>query len=320
MTNAPHPSVPVPSQSAGKAQWLKALPLVAALALVGFVVSRLDLTAFVAQLTRLNCPLYLGFAAAFVGALLLADAFATTLIYRRTVAPVPLGEMLALRGASYLPSIVNHHLGQAFITYFLSRAYGVTLWRTAGATMLIYISWMAWLVAIMSSAIVALEQPKWWLVAPLGAVLGYLTLLKWRPTFLSKRALFAPLFDAGFRGHALAVAVRFPHFVVLFLGNWISFSFFAVRIPWSQALAPISILMVAGTLPITPQGIGTRDVLAALFFERFAPGNSSPQRLAAIAAATGSFVIACTLIDAIIGFAMMYWAMPVLRRRIPTQS
>jgi hypothetical protein len=308
-------SEPPAEPVAAASWWRRLLPLAIALVLVGFVVSRLDLQAFAVQLQRVSHPLYFGFVLVFVVALLTADAFATALIYRRSVAPVRFRDFFVLRGASYLPSIVNHHLGQAFITYFLSRAYGVTLWRVAGATLLVYASWMACVLGLLSLSFVLLGKPVWWLLGPLGAGVVYLALLGLRPQILAKRRVLAPLFEAGISGHLVAVVTRLPHLGVLFFGTWISFLFFDVRIPFSHALGSIPVLMVVVTLPITPQGIGTRDVLAAFFYERFAAGATEPQRLSAIAAATATWAVAVTLIDAALGLAMMYWAMPGLRRR-----
>lgn len=304
----------------GSPLWRRALPFVVAVALVAFVVSRLDLQAFLRELTRVSYPLYLGFAALFVAGLLSADAFATALVYRRSVGPVRFRDFLVLRGASYLPSILNHHVGQVFITYFISRAYGVTLWRVAGATLLVYASWMGCVLGLLSLAIVLLGKPLWWLAPPLGAGVLYLALLAWRPAALVRRRVLAPLFEAGVTGHLVALVTRLPHLAVMFLGTWLPFLFFDVKIPLAHALGSVPILMVAVTLPITPQGIGTRDVLAALFYERFATGASEEERLAAIAASTATWAVAITLVEAAVGLVMMHRAMPALRRRVAISS
>src|SRR4051794_1330696 len=105
--------------------WRRLAPFAIALGLVVFVLARLDLHAFARHLAAVNAPAFLLFAAVFVLALLTADTFATVLVYRRSVAPVRFRDFWILRGASYLPSMLNHHVGQAFITFFLSRKHGV---------------------------------------------------------------------------------------------------------------------------------------------------------------------------------------------------
>ena len=295
--------------------WRRALPFVLGLGLIVFVVARLDLDAFVQNLWRVNVPLYLGFCLIFILVLLAADAFATALVYRRSVAPVRFRDFYVVRGAAYLPSILNHHVGQAFITYFLSRAYGVPLWRVAGATLLVYASWMGCLLGLACVALLLTGQPVAWLALPLGAGVVYLVVIAWHPPVLARRSLLAPLFEAGVSGHLIALVARLPHLIVLFLGTWLPFLFFDVNIPLSAALTYIPILMVVATLPLTPQGVGTRDVLAGVLFERFAPGETGEQRLAAIAAATASFVVAITLIEIVLGAFLMRWVLPRLERR-----
>ena len=294
--------------------WRRALPFVLGLGLIVFVVARLDLQAFVQNLLRVNVPLYLGFCLVFILVLLGADAFATALVYRRSVAPVRFLEFYVVRGAAYLPSILNHHVGQAFITYFLSRTHGVPLWRVAGATLLVYASWMGCLLGLACVALLLTGQPAAWLVLPIGAGVIYLAVIVWRPAMLARRALLAPLFEAGVSGHLIALVARLPHLVVLFVGTWVPFLFFDVTIPLSAALTYIPILMVASTLPLTPQGVGTRDVLAAVLFEGFAAGETSEQRLAAIAAATASFAVVITLIEVVIGAILMRLVLPRLDR------
>ncbi len=299
------PSARAPAAPAARSRFRAVLPFVLALGLVGFVLSRLDLQAFRGHLERVSAGPFLGFSVLFVLALLSADTLATVLIYRKSVAPIRFRDFWALRGASYLPSMINHHLGQAMITLALSRVYGVSLARVAGATLLVYASWMGCMLGLFCLAIIVDDKPLVWLAGPLGAGLVYLAILALRPARLAQTRLLAPLFEAGVRGHLFALLARLPHLCVLFLGTWLPFWFFGVRIPFPVAAMYVPVLMVAVTLPITPQGFGTRDVLAATFFERFAPGNDQPERLAALAASTTAWGVAITLVEIVLGLYLL---------------
>jgi hypothetical protein len=285
--------------------WRTILPFVLALALVGFVLSRLDLHAFLHHLKRVSSPLFFPAAIAFVVCLCAADSFATVLVYRASVAQIPFRDFFILRGASYLPSILNHHLGQAFITLALSRIHGAPLARVAGATLLVYASWMGCILGLACVAILLVGKPLVWLALPLGAGIVYLIILALRPAKLAQNRVLAPLFEAGVGGHLLALTARLPHLLVLFLGTWLPFWFFDVRIPVAAAFTYVPIVMVAVTLPLTPQGFGTRDVLAATFFEQYGPPGSSADRLAAIAACTTAWGIAITLVDIVFAMALL---------------
>jgi Lysylphosphatidylglycerol synthase TM region len=299
-----------PATSSTKAEhrsvWRTVLPFVIALVLVGFVLSRLDLHAFLAHLKRVSSPFFFPAVIAFVICLCAADSFATVLVYRASVAKIRFRDFFILRGASYLPSILNHHLGQAFITLALSRIHKAPLARVAGATLLVYASWMGCILGLACIAILLVGKPLIWLALPLGAGIIYLIILAVRPARIAKIQVFAPLFEAGVQGHLLALAARLPHLVVLFLGTWLPFWFFDVRIPVEAAFTYVPIMMVAVTLPLTPQGFGTRDVLAATFFEPYGPiGSSREDRLAAIAACTTAWGVAITLIDVVFALALL---------------
>jgi hypothetical protein len=299
--------------------WRTVLPFVVALVLVGFVLSRLDLHAFLVHLKRVSSPFFFPAVITFVIALCAADSFATVLVYRGSVANIRFRDFFILRGASYLPSILNHHLGQAFITLALARIHGVALARVAGATLLVYASWMGCILGLACIAILLVGKPLVWLAAPLGAGIVYLIILQIRPARLAQNRVLAPLFEAGVKGHLVALASRLPHLAVLFLGTWLPFWFFDVRIPVEAAFTYVPIIMVAVTLPLTPQGFGTRDVLAATFFEPYGPAGSQADRLAAIAACTTAWGIAITLVDIVFALALLR-LLPVRLTDIRTAS
>jgi hypothetical protein len=173
----------------------------------------------------------------------------------------------------------------------------------AGATLVGYASWAACLLGAGCLALVLSDQPIGWLALPLGAGFAYLGLLAVKPTFLARRALLAPLFEAGVVGHLLAVAARLPHMTVMFVGTWASFGLFGVDIPFAMALRYIPLLMVALTLPITPQGFGTRDAVASLLLAGYAPGDTAAERLAVVVAATSAWGVVTTVWEALIGMA-----------------
>jgi Lysylphosphatidylglycerol synthase TM region len=311
-------SSPPPSASPAPPRWRRALPFALAAALVAFVLSRLDYRAFLAALARVDAPLFAAFAAVFVLALCAADTFATVLVYRRSVARVAFRDFFVLRGASYLPSLLNHHVGQAFITVFLARVHDVPLARVAGATLLVYASWCGCLLLLAAAAFPACGEGPALSALLLGAGSLYLAVLAARPSRLTRVGLLAPLFEAGVRGHLLALAARVPHLLVLFAGTWLPFWFFDVRIPLGPALKYVPLLMVAVTLPVTPQGFGTRDLLAAALFERFAAGATREEHLAAIAASTTSWAVAITLAQAALGSLLLHRALPHLGDRSET--
>lgn len=318
----PTPEPPGPPRDR-RPLWRRSLPFVTAIALVGFLLCRLDLARFVQHLQRVNYAAFIGFVALFNLALLTADAFATSYVYRRTVCPIRFREFWLIRGFSYLPSLLNHHVGQAWLTWYLSRAYKAPLWRVAGATLLVYATTFGSLFLFMAMSLFFPHEGIPWLAptVALGAVAGlaYLAVIRIAPPFLASKQMLSPLFEVGVRGHIEALVLRLPHMVVLFLGSWLPFHFFGVDIPPGVAFAYVPVLMVVVALPITPQGVGTRDWFCMHYFSRYAPGSAEDQA-AAIAATTLTFVVALTILQIIGSLLLMRRALAMLAPPPPAPS
>ena len=297
-------------------RWRQALPFVVAIALMAVVLARIEWRAFLAHLAGVSHAAFLGFVVAFTLSLLAADSFATSNIYRRSIPGIRFRDVFVARGASYLPSLLNHHVGQAWLTWFMTRAYGVDVRRMIGATLLVYASWGGCVLGLACVALLAAGWPVGWLAPPLLLGLSYLGLLAVKPARLAENRVLGPLFEAGVLGHLSAMLVRLPHLLVLFFGTWLPFWFFGVKVPIREAVSYVPILMVAVTLPITPQGFGTRDALAALFFERFAALPTQEERLAAIAASTTATAIALLVVEAALGLLLL----PRATRMVPPRA
>jgi hypothetical protein len=296
--------------------WRSALPFVLGAVLLAYVLGRLDYATFLRHLGSTNYGVYIAFAVIFNAALVGADTLAIRFIYSRTICPASYRELFVLRAASYLPSLLNYHVGQGWLTYFLSRTYRAPLWRVAGATLIVYVTVFGGLFAITLVGLPLNHARLPWLLPTLATIglagLGYFAVLHLRPQFFSRRAATSVLLDAGVRGHLLAFLYRLPHLFVLFLGTWVPFVFFGVEIPFTHALALIPALMLVVSLPVSPQGIGTRDVFAQQLFLGYAHGAFEEQR-AAVAAATLTWACALTLVQAFFSPFFMRKAQHLLR-------
>lgn len=279
----------------------RVLPFVVAVGLLGFVASRLDYAAFIGALAKLDYFSFLGFSAAWCVGLLAADALGNFAAYRLTMPGVRWGDFFLYRGASYVPGVLNYHLGQGYLTYLMSKLAGIPLARMAGATLVSYATWMGCLLGCMAIALPFSTLPKFYVPVILGAGTVYLIVIGMKPRALMRIAFLAPLFEAGIRGHAISLAARIPHLCVLVLGTWVSFFFFHVNIPAGTALVYLPIMLVLTTLPISPQGFGTRDAISALFFASYAAGDTEAERLGEVAACTTSWGITTTIFAAILG-------------------
>jgi hypothetical protein len=277
------------------------LPLVVMVGLLVYVGSKINFPKFVAALSHLNYPAYIAFTIGWTLAVCAGDTIGTVSAYRLTTPSVTYKRFFLFRLASYLPSVANYHLGTAFLTYVMSKFFRVPIRRMTGATLLSYATWMGWLLGCMAIAIPFTKLPKMWTPIILVAGVLYLIVIAIAPRRLAEISFLSPLFEAGLKGHAVALAARFPHFAVLVLGGWASLEFFHIGIPTTTALVYMPILLVAVTLPITPQGAGTREAIAGVFFAAFAPGSNDEERMANVAAATTSWTVSNTILCLVLG-------------------
>jgi hypothetical protein len=305
----PSPVAPVKSK---RSLLRSAAPFVLAVVMLAVAARGIDFHKFRLELAKLNVPLYFAFVVAWTLSVCATDSFATVMVYRVTTPDVKLGQFYVLRGASYLPGIVNYHLGTAFLTYMMSKFFGVSIRRMAGATLLSYATWFGCLLGCMVVALPFTSFPKF--PIPIILVVGalYLVLIAARPAKLAKISFLSPLFEAGVKGHAIGLAVRVPHLFVLVFGSWLSFYFFHVKIPAGIAALYTPILLVAVTLPLTPQGAGVRDYIGRVLFASFAPGGDPTITVAA----TATWTVASTIICALMGVICSR----IVRRRLAELS
>lgn len=304
----PTPAVPL---------WRRLLPFVTAAALLAWVATRIDLDAFLAALAQTNVALYLAFGVVFTVALLLADAFATAGVYRAVVADVSTMDLFIVRGASYLPSILNHHVGQAWLTWFIAINKGASLWRMSGATLVVYATTFGALWAFgLVGGVLAGERVPWLPPTVVGigvAAAVYLIVIAVKPAFLAERRLLGPLFELGVKGQLVHFVRRLPHVGVLFAGTWIPFELFGVHVPPGEAFGLIPVIMLIVALPLTPQGLGTRDMVAVSLLASFHASDDPSVAESAVLACTLSWGVLLTLVQLPLGLALMTAAKRRLR-------
>ena len=220
----------------------------------------------------------------------------------------PLSHVFAVRGGSYVLFLVNYALGQGAFGYYLKRtgiaglrAVGVTLFLigTNLATMLL-VTTATWMIATDTPAHAAL----WWtLVGGSGGFLVYLVIIAVAPRFLAKIQILAPLFDAGMRGHAIAVFGRVPHVAMLVLSFWVAMRVWGIPVPVVAGLTLMPAVVIASVLPISPAGLGTTQAALVYFFSDYAAGATADDRQAHVLAFAIVWLVYSIVAALVIGLA-----------------
>jgi uncharacterized membrane protein YbhN (UPF0104 family) len=256
---------------------VRALPWLVAIAVLAYLFSTTNLAALGAQLRKVPITAYAAFIVLGAVANLLSDCLGTWKVYQRIARDIDYRSIVVVRGASYLPTIVNYHVGQVYLTWLLARRHGVPVARAAAGTLLVYVTVLGGLVSMTAGVLAFGEHVQPWVRTSVffclaGAVV-YVLFLVFSPRWVRERRLVAPLFMAGIRGHIELLAWRTPHLLVLFASLYGSYEFFGIHIPLADALAVVPALLLVSAVPITPQGLGTRELVAIALLTRFAsPG------------------------------------------------
>lgn len=202
----------------------------------------------------------------------------------------PLPRVIAVKGATYLLLVINYAVGQGGFGYYLFRA-GEPALKAAGTTLFLLGTNLATLllltlgVWLATGGVHGAPPAMWWMIVIGSAAFGvYLIIIQLRLAFLARRELLAPLFNAGLRGHALAVVGRIPHVVVIVLSYWVAMRAWGLEIPFTAAVVLMPAVALAGVLPISPAGLGTAQAALVYFFADYAPGATPDARSAAVLA------------------------------------
>ena len=211
--------------------------------------------------------------------------------------PLPLKDILLVRGATYLLAAINYNVGQGAIVYFVHRVARVPVIRGVATVLLIMginVLALLFLATFGLAAAPAVPHALKLIVAAAYAGLAvYVAAIIAKPRWLASRPLFDVLLGAGLGGHARALLVRLPHIAILFTFQIFMLRGFGVAVPILQAIAALPVVFFIAVLPISVQGLGTTQAAMIFFFARYAAGDSHAQQAAVLAASLVGQV--CTL-------------------------
>ena len=137
-----------PSGGAAPPLWRRLLPWLVAVLFLALALWRVDPGEVARHLGRVSLPAYAAFVGACLAVNLSLDSLASWRVYRLVAPTLRFRDLLVVRGASYLPGTINFHVGQAYLTFLLSRRHGAPVVSVAGATLLSYATFFGGVVAL----------------------------------------------------------------------------------------------------------------------------------------------------------------------------
>lgn len=260
-------------------------PWLAGAAIVAIVAARIPVDAFRAALTKGPHATLAIVDLAITVTVLFTDSLSTWIGLIAARMRRPLRDVFLVRGATYLLFLLNYAVGQGGFGYYLYRT-GTPPLRATGVTLFLIGTNLAMLLLCTTAAFSvhgfgAENATMWWtLVAGCIAFGVYLVVIALRWNVLARRELLAPLFDAGLRGHALALAGRLPHITVIVIGHWWAMVAWGIPVPFWTGIMLLPGVVIASVLPISPAGLGTAQAALVYFFQAYAVGATADDRAA----------------------------------------
>jgi hypothetical protein len=255
----------------------RAAPWVVTAALLYFIFRKTSVADLVAA-ARSAAPWTIPAAVLGIAVIYVADSFAIWKTFGWFLAPLTYGQVLVVRGASYLLAAINYNVGQGAMVYFVHRAKGTTVMRGIATLFLVLgINVLALLGLSTVGLFIAPDIPHVVHVVVVVAFVGlgiYAVVIALKPRWLAQRPLFDVLLSAGLGGHLRALLVRLPHVAALITYQTLMLRAFGIAVPARQAFVTLPLVTFITVLPISVQGLGTSQVAMIYFFARYAPGGS----------------------------------------------
>lgn len=250
---------------------------------------------------------------------LLLDAFATSISLAVTGIRHRFPVIFLARGTTYLVGVLNYAIGQGALGVFLHRI-GARVDKATGALffmvminvgVLMLVTGIGFLVGGLPNSVSRVIFLTG-LILIAGMIIFFIVAGMF-PRLLTRYPSLAPLWDAGLRGHMLAVAGRFPHVLILVLTHWGAMRLWGIAVPLPAGMVLIPAVLFIASLPITPAGLGSIQGVHVVLF--------SPYVHALTPEARAAEVLAYSLVYYFLGIAFQVllglFCWEKLRRMIP---
>lgn len=248
-----------------------------------------------AALQYVRLKIFIPFAVGYFFWIYLADVFGMTIVLKRFGFKVPLKSLLPARGVTYLIMVLNYGAAQAGFAYYLKKTHRIPIWEALSIFFFIAVLDLYWVITLAFAGSffqeyalrgIKLKDFVWMvtLVAYTLFVLNYLfwrgplqkrfeqsnsSILKW----FRKKDIFRLFKEAKLIDYLWFFLLRIPIHVSLIISMYIVLKTFGVFVPFLQILGNMPLVLLVGTIPITPGGLGTAN---ATIVELLNPHLKSP--------------------------------------------
>lgn len=224
---------------------------------------------------------FIPFAVGYFLVIYLTDIFSMTRVLKRFGYDVPFRDIIPARGATYLIMILNYGAAQASFAYYLKKTYRIPIWEALSVFFFMAVVDLYWIVTLAFAGSffqdyhikgVALKDFVW-LVFGIAVLVFILNYLFWRGPLYRKlekknfkilewirnKDVFRVFKEATLGDYFRLAWLRLPIHVSLIISMYVVLTMFGVTVPFLAILGNIPLVVLVGTLPITPGGLGTSN-------------------------------------------------------------
>lgn len=209
------------------------------------------------------------------------ESSALAQLFSRFNAPLTAGEARSLRALTYLLTPINWNLGTGAMVLHLRTSKDIAAIESTSSLLFyslidgLLLSALVFLGVLALPALPVLQAIGRCAAVLAGGHLGALIFcmsgdLKWRwvQRLKSLPLLRTPCL-ASWQDGGVLLGLRAIYFAVIVLSHWVTTATFDVHVPLSHMVVAVPIILLIGSLPITPGGLGTQQAATLFLFNPY---------------------------------------------------
>lgn len=244
---------------------------------------------------------FIPFALVYFLVIYFTDIFSLSRFLKRFGFKIPLRSLFPARGVTYLIMILNYGAGQAGFAYYLKRAHQVPLWEAFSAFFFMMFVDLYWIITLafvgsffQDYAVGGIAMKEMiWSVAIIAYIIFAFNFLFWRGPLYSifekkdwriirwilNKDIFRLFKEARLSDYLKLALMRTPIHISLIISIYILLHIFGVSVPFLPVLGNIPLVILIGTIPITPGGLGTANAAMVQLLTPYLSGTLFEQGL-----------------------------------------
>lgn len=259
----------------------KILPWLIAVGIFAYLFNIYPISKIWSALQYVQLAYFIPFAIGYFVLIFFSDIFAMTQFLKRFGFNIPMRDLFPARGVTYLIMILNYGAGQAGFAYYLKKKHRIPLWEAFSLFFFIMVVDLYWILTLAlagsffqeySFSGVEFKKMIWGLTG-VAYLLFIFNLFFWRgPLYkklqnskskiiqwILKKDIFRLFKEARPWDYLKLAILRTPIHISLILSMYFLLKIFGVDVAFLPLLGNMPLIILVGTIPITPGGLGTTN-------------------------------------------------------------